>query len=279
MQQIVNSLTVGAVYALVTVGYAMVFSVLNMINFAHTDVMMLGAYAGYLVAASGGGIFAQLLAAVLAGALTSLAVERFLYRPLYNASAMKLMTAAIAVSVILEYSVMLIFTAQPRAYPSGELSDAVLAFGVKTTELRLFAVGLSAVLFAALALVVAKTKTGLRMRAAAQDPVGALTVGINRNRIISLTFAIGGAAAAVAGVVFGNLYLITPLMGANIGIKAFVCTVVGGKDSLWGAVLGAFMLSFSETAVCIFLGSGYKDAVSFVILISALLLAKKTANP
>lgn len=278
MQQIVNSLTVGAVYALVTVGYAMVFSVLSMINFAHTDVMMVGAYAGYLVAKPGGSIVLQLIVAVLAGALTSTAVERFLYRPLHKASPLKLMTAAIAVSVILQYSVMLLFTAQPRAYPSGALSDAVSVFGIKTTELRLFAVGLSAVVFAVLALIVAKTKTGLWMRAAAQDPVGAMAVGINRNRIITITFAIGGAAAAVAGVIFGNLYLITPLMGANIGIKAFVCTVVGGKDSLWGAVLGAFLLSFSETAVCTFLGSGYKDAVSFVILIAVLLINRRSIS-
>ena len=275
MQQILNSLSVGAVYALVTVGYAMVFSVLRMINFAHTDMMMLGAYAGLVTAQLGGGTLLQFLTAILAGAGMSAVVERVVYRPLYTAPPLKLMTAAIGVSVILQYSVMLFFTAQPRAYPTTDLSDAVAFWGIKTTELRLFGIAISAVLFLALALVVSKTKTGLWMRAAAQDSIGAMAVGINRNQIISLTFTIGGAAAAVAGVLFGKLYLITPLMGANIGIKAFVCTVVGGKGSLSGAVIGALLLSFSETAVSVFLGSGYKDAVSFVVLIVVLVLNKR----
>ena len=246
-----------------------------MINFAHTDVMMLGAYAGLMAAKAGGGIALQLAVAVLVGVAASTMIERVVYRPLYNSPSLKLMTAAIGVSVILQYSVMLIFTAQPRAYPSGEMADAISIFRIKTTELRLFAVGLSMALFALLALLVTRTRIGLHIRAAAQDKIGAMAVGINRNRIISLTFAIGGAAAAVAGVIFGNLYLITPLMGANIGIKAFVCTVLGGKGSLSGAVIGAFLLSFSETAVSTFLGSGYKDAVSFVVLLVTLLLSKR----
>ena len=274
MQQILNSLSVGAVYALVAVGYAMVFSVLRMINFAHTDMMMLGAYAGLVTAQLGGNAFLQFLTAATVGAVTSALVERFIYRRMYGAPPLKLMTSAIGVSVVLEYTTMMIFTAQPRAYPADEFSNGLNLFGIKTTELRLLAIALSAVLFAVLALVVSRTKTGLHMRAAAQDRIGAMAVGIDRNRIISLTFTIGGAAAAVAGVLFGKLYLITPLMGAGIGIKAFVCTVVGG-DSLSGAVLGALLLSFSETAVSVFLGSGYKDAVSFVVLIPALLLTKR----
>ena len=277
MQQIINSLSVGAVYALVTVGYAMVFSVLRMINFAHTDMMMLGAYAGLVTAQLGGNSLLQFLVAVAVGAGISALVERFIYRRMYGAPPIKLMTSAIGVSVVLQYLVMLIFTAQPRAYPADEFSNSLILFGTKTTELRLFGIVLSAVLFSALALLVSKTKTGLFMRATAQDRIGAMAVGIDRNRIISLTFTIGGAVAAVAGVIFGKLYLITPLMSANIGIKAFVCTVVGG-DSLSGAVLGALLLSFSETAVSAFLGSGYKDAVSFVVLIVALLLGKRGAK-
>lgn len=275
MQQIVNSLIVGAVYSLVTVGYAMVFSVLNMINFAHTDMMMLGAYAGYLVARMGGGLFLQIAVGMAVGGLASMVVERTIYRRLYDKSPLKLMTSAIAVSVILQYSMMMLFSASPRPYPMGQLADTVSLFGAKTTELRLFAVVITIVVFTALAFLVAKTKTGLHIRAAAQDSLGAMVVGINRNRVISLTFLIGGAAAGLAGVMYGNMYLITPLMGGNIGIKAFVCTVAGGKGSLWGAVLGAFLLSFSETAVCTFLGSGYKDAVSFVVLIVILLLSKR----
>ena len=278
MQQILNALSVGAVYALVTVGYAMVFSVLRMINFAHTDMMMLGAYAGLVAARLGGGTLVQFLSAILVGAGVSAAVERTVYRPLYTASPLKLMTAAIGVSVVLQYSTMLVFTAQPRAYPTTDLSESVSFWGIKTTGLHLFTIGVSAILFLVLAVVVAKTKTGLWMRAAAQDAIGAMAVGINRSRIISLTFTIGGAAAAVAGVLFGKLYLITPLMGSNIGIKAFVCTVVGGKGSLSGAVLGALLLSFSETAVSVLLGSGYKDAVSFVILIAVLLFTKRSNN-
>lgn len=271
MQQIVNSLTVGAVYSLVTVGYAMVFSVLNMINFAHTDMMMLGAYAGYLVAKAGGGLFWQIAVGTLVGGVASAVVERTVYRRLYGKSPLKLMTAAISVSVILQYSVMMAFSASPRPYPMGQLSDTVSFFGAKTTEMRLFAVGITAAVFIFLAVLVARTKTGLHIRAAAQDALGAMAVGVDRNRVISLTFLIGGAAAGLAGVTYGNVYLITPLMGGNIGIKAFVCTVAGGKGSLLGAVLGAFLLSFSETAVCTFFGSGYKDAVSFVILIVCLL--------
>ena len=277
MQQLVNSLTVGAVYALVTVGYSMVFSVLDMINFAHTDMMMLGAYAGYLVARSGGGLFAQIAVGMSVGAVASAVVERTVYRRLRGKAPLKTMTAAIAVSVILQYSVMMAFTAQPRAYPAGNWQVTQL-FGAKTTSIRILAIAVSAVCFVALALLVSKTRAGLEMRATAQDPIGAMAVGIDRNKVISTTFLIGGAAAGLAGVMYGNIYLITPLMGANIGIKAFVCTVAGGKGSLWGAVLGALLLSFSETAVCTFLGSGYKDAVCFAVLIVVLLLSKTTSH-
>lgn len=268
MQELFNSLTVGAIYALVTVGYAMVFSVLGMINFAHTDMMMLGGYVGYLAAGAGLPIFFQLVSASAVGAGMSVFVEKAVYRRL---SGLKLMTAGIAVSVILEYTIMLIFTAEPRAYIPLALSDTVRIAGLKTTQLRLFAVAAAVLMFTVLAFLILKTKTGLHIRAAAQDSLGAKAVGIDCGRAVSATFAIGGAAAAIAGVIYGNLYVITPLMGSTVGIKAFVCTVAGGKGSLWGAVIGALLLSVSETAVSVFLGSGYKDAVSFVILIAVLL--------
>ena len=277
MQQILNTLSVGAVYALVTVGYAMVFSVLRMINFAHTDMMMLGAYTGLVTAELGGNSLLQFLTAMLVGAGMSVLVERVVYRPMYSSPPIKLMTSAIGVSVVLEYSIMLLFTAQPRAYPVDEFSNGLNFFGTKTTELRLFAIVLSAALFVALAVLVSKTRLGLHMRAAAQDRIGAMAVGIDRDKTVSLTFAIAGSAAAIAGVLFGKLYLVTPLMGSSIGIKAFVCTVVGGNN-LAGAVLGALFLSFSETAVSVFLGSGYKDAVSFAVLIVALLLKERGAK-
>ena len=140
MQQILNSLSVGAVYALVAVGYAMVFSVLRMINFAHTDMMMLGAYAGLVTAQLGGNAFLQFLTAATVGAVTSSLVERFIYRRMYGAPPLKLMTSAIGVSVVLEYTTMMIFTAQPRAYPADEFSNGLNLFGIKTTELRLLAI-------------------------------------------------------------------------------------------------------------------------------------------
>lgn len=271
MQQLMNVLTVGAVYALAAVGYALVFSVLNMVNFAHTDVLTFGAYVGlYVSRAFGFGLFGQLAAGALAGAALGFLCERLCFRRAVGDS-LRLMTAAIGVSVVLEYGMMLCFSAQPQAYGGQERTWSL--WGMRVGENRLVAVCLAAAVFAGIA-VFLRTRRGRQVRAFSQDALGAASVGVSKDAVLDLTFALSGAAAALAGVLYGRLYVVTPLMGATIGMKAFVCTVAGGKGSLWGAVLGAYLLSAAETAVCVFLGSGAKDAVAYVVLIVALLLTE-----
>ncbi len=275
-------MALGAVYALIALGYTMVFGVLKLINFAHGDVFMVGAYLGYYAGNALGlndkpsaiGAFAVTAAAMLGAALLGAAIERFAYRPLRKAPRINALITAIGVSMLLQYSGQIIFGADPKFYPqmlpSFEISlpmDLVLS----SVQLIVFIAAIA--LMVGLDFVVRRTKYGLALRALSQDFEAASLMGIPVNRTIALTFAVSAALAAAAGVLVGVTYpKIDPLMGNLNGMKAFVAAVVGGIGHIRGAAIGGLFLGLCEEMMTGYGSSTYRDAIAFVVLIVVLLV-------
>lgn len=271
--QLINGLAVGAVYALIALGYTLVFGVLRLFNFAHCDVMMAGAYIGWLCAERLG-LTLLPAAAVSAGAcaLLGLAMERFGYRPLYGASGMPLMVVALGISLLLQYTAMLVFGAGARVYPLGYTGGVVRLGSVALPVSKATALLLCVSLTVGLELVLKHTRAGRAVRAVADDKTAARLCGIYENRAVSLAFVLGSALAGISGVVYGSMYLVSPLMGLTPGLKAFAASVIGGIGSIPGAVLGGLALGLSEALAGAVFGTATKDMVSFVLLIAFLLL-------
>lgn len=277
LQQLVNGLALGAVYALIALGYTMVYGVLRFINFAHSEVFMAGAFAGYFLArlipvGSVGGGLLVLAGAMLICALLGMLIEKLAYRPLRGRSTLTALITAIGVSLLLQNLGQRIFGASPRSFPTlfplhyFHLGGVVLS----TVQLTLFAV--TAVLLLGLRHVVMKTRIGTAMRALSFNPVAASLVGINNDRVISFTFALGSSLAAAGGILYASSYpSIDPLMGTLPGMKAFVAAVLGGIGNIPGAALGGVVLGLVETLVVALGGSTYRDAVAFAVLILILL--------
>lgn len=286
-QQLIYGLSVGATYALIALGYTMVYGVLRLINFAHGDVYMVGAVVGYYLsvwmADHGAPVWGTLLVCLIgAGAACSVlgyAIERFAYRPLRQRPRLVLLITAIGVSLLLENAFQLpqLFGATPRRYPQ-QINSALLApvgmLGL--TRLDLLSLFLSLALVALLTWIILTTRTGLALRAVSYRFDTATLMGINTDRIISFTFIFGSALAAVAGVLNAIRYQVDPLMGIMWGLKAFIAAVLGGIGSVTGALLGGLLLGIIETLLKGVLlpsqYSGYSDAAAFVILILVLLL-------
>lgn len=273
LEQLIAGLSVGAVYALIALGYSLVFGVLRLINFAHCDIMMAGAYAGYLCASVlGAGLAVSALFAALFCAALGVVVERVCYRPLSSARGMPLLVVTLGVSLFLQYGMMLLFGSGARAYPDGD-ADGVVYIGTAAVPLaRLWALLLCVALTAALQLFLRKTRAGRAMRAVADDTTAARLCGIREQNSVSLAFALGCALAGAAGAVLGYLYLINPLMGVAPGLKAFAAAVIGGIGSVPGAVLGGLALGLLETLAGAVFGTASRDVVSFALLIGFLLL-------
>lgn len=288
LQQFVNGLTLGSIYALIALGYTMVYGVLRLINFAHGDIYMLGAYAG-LLAATGFGVVKQLdggqpanpllvvlvfVVAMLACALIGMLMERIAYRPLRNSPRLTSLITAIGVSMLLEYGGQAVFTPDPRAFPALIPDRPLINLPNFTLSLvQVVIVGVALALMFALRLVVLKTRVGRAMRAVSLDRAAASLMGVNTDRIIALTFALGSALAAAAGIL-NSIYTptITPLIGLMAGLKAFIAAVLGGIGNIPGAVLGGLLMGFAETAVVASGHSEYRDAIAFAVLIIVLLL-------
>jgi len=277
LQQLVNGLALGAVYALIALGYTMVYGVLRFINFAHSEVFMAGAFAGYFLArviptgTVGGGLLV-LAGAMVICALLGVLIEKLAYRPLRGRSTLTALITAIGVSLLLQNLGQRIFGANPRSFPTlfplhyYHLGGVVLS----SVQITLFAV--TGLLLAALRHVVLKTRIGTAMRALSFNPVAASLVGINNDRVISFTFALGSALAAAGGILYASSYpSIDPLMGTLPGLKAFVAAVLGGIGNIPGAALGGVVLGLVETLVVALGGSTYRDAVAFAVLILILL--------
>ena len=280
LQQIVNGISLGSIYALIALGYTMVYGVLRLINFAHGDVYMLGAYAGYYLSRRLRGDEPSFVSAVLvmlgsmlACALVGVVIERFAYRPVRRASRLTLLITAIGVSLFIENGSQLVFGPDPKFFPSlAPRADVRLGL-VRITSEQLTVIVVSVLLMLALRFFILRTRTGKAMRAVSFNLDAAKLMGISTDRIIAITFALGSALAAAAGVLIGmQIPKIDPLMGIMYGLKAFVAAVLGGIGNIPGAVLGGLLIGVSEVMVVGYLSSTYRDAIAFGILILVLLL-------
>ena len=273
-QQIVNGLSLGSIYALIALGYTMVYGIIKLINFAHGDVMMVGAYSGWFaITVLHLPFLPALLFAMVSCALMGVLIERIAYKPLRNASRIAALITAIGVSLFLEYGGMLAVTAQVRTYPDVFPSTKYEIYGVIFKYGDIVMLATSVILMGLLHFIVQYTKMGKAMRAVSFDKDAALLMGINTNNIISFTFAIGSALAAAAGVLMGVYFnTIDPLMGITPGLKAFVAAVLGGIGIIPGAMVGGLMLGLIESIVSGLGASTWRDAVAFSILILVLIV-------
>jgi len=280
LQQLINGLSLGSIYALIALGYTMVYGIVMLINFAHGDVMMVGAYAGYfvliLMGPTVGGMVCAFLVSMVVCALLSLLIERFAYRPLRNAPRLNSLITAIAVELILQNLMRVIpfIGPNPRQYPTMALRNFALGgSGVSISNLQLIVIISSALLMVALNILVNYTKTGKAMRAVSYDYKAASLMGISVNKTIAITFVIGSVLAAAGGVLYATAYpQIEPTMGYMPGLKAFIAAVLGGIGSIPGAMVGGVLLGVAETLTKGFISSQYADAISFAILIIILLV-------
>ncbi|MEH7382832.1 branched-chain amino acid ABC transporter permease [Bacillus sp. JJ1533] len=273
VQQIINGISLGSIYALIALGYTMVYGIIKLINFAHGDVFMIGAFVGfYAITGWGLGFFPALLLAMTVCAIFGVLIERIAYKRLRNATRIAALITAIGVSLLIEYGVIYVRGAQPEAYPNVLPNKSFEIFGAQISSQSLLILSVSIILMVILQFIVHKTKIGKAMRAVSHDMDAARLMGINVNTTISATFAIGSAMAGAAGVIFGIYYTkIDPLMGIIPGLKAFVAAVLGGIGIIPGAMVGGLVLGVVETVVSALGFSLWRDAAAFIILILILL--------
>ena len=303
LQQLINGISLGAIYSLIALGYTMVYGVLKLINFAHGDVYMVGAFMGYYIANGlgvrgaqmlglgadsvvargllGGGALQPSLITALVVMLLAMAIcaaigviiERLAYRPVRKYSRLTALITAIGVSLLLENGGQVVFGAEPKFFPElfrKRNFDLIQGASINSADVVVLIIAF--VLMIALQLIVYRTKTGRAMRAVSFNLQSAKLMGINTDRIIMFTFALGSALAAAAGVLVAiRIPRIDPLMGIIVGLKAFVAAVLGGIGNIPGAMLGGLLIGITETMVVGYLSPTYKDAVAFAILILILL--------
>ena len=277
MQQFVNALSLGSLYALIAIGYTMVYGILRLINFAHGDVFMIGGYlAFYAVTAFMMPWWVAVIAAIGMTTLFGMGLERVAYRPLRDSPRISIMISAIGASFLIENLAIVLFDARHKAFPVPDFFASTFVLGdVHISMVSIIIPVVTAIILAALLWVIYRTKTGMAMRAVATDIDAARLMAIDVNRIISFTFAIGSALAAVGGIMWALKYpRLEPLMGIMPGLKCFIAAVIGGIGSIAGAVLGGLLLGLIELMTIAFLPelTGYKDAFAFVLLIVVLLV-------
>ncbi len=276
LQQLINGLQLGFVYALIALGYTMVYGIVRLINFAHGDVFMVGAYLGFFSIASWRLPFPVAIVVAMVGcALLGVLIERLAYKPLRRAPRISSLITAIGVSLFLEYFTSLKFVFGPyfRAYPRPFTVRTYDLGGVNISNIQIIVFGVALVLMVALTLFVNRTRTGLAMRAVSFDHQTAALMGINVDNVISITFGIGAALAGAGGVLYGIAYpQIHPFMGIMPGLKAFVAAVLGGIGIIPGAMLGAVIMGVVEKLTEVYISSTLRDAGAFAILIIVLLV-------
>ncbi|PKM67241.1 MAG: branched-chain amino acid ABC transporter permease [Firmicutes bacterium HGW-Firmicutes-2] len=274
IQQIINGLNVGSIYALIALGYTMVYGIVKLINFAHGDILMIGAYFGFFALATFNVPFGlALVISMILCALVGMAIDRLAYKPLRNAPRISALITALGMSMLLQNLFRLLFGAQPRRMPAViELKRIEIAPGIAISNLAIITILLSVGLMLLLEFVVKKTKTGKAMRAVSEDKAAAKLMGVNVDKTISITFAIGSALGAVGGLLYAiNYYQVEPYMGMMPGLKAFVAAVLGGIGVLPGAMLGGFVIGLIETLTKGYISTTWADAFVFGILIIVLI--------
>lgn len=275
--QIINGLQIGSIYALVSLGYTMVYGIAQLINFAHGDIIMVGAYTSLfsipIFQKMGFPIWATIFPAMIICALLGMLTEKIAYRPLRNSPRISNLITAIGVSLFLENIFMKLFTPNTRAFPKVFSHTSIQIFGVSFNYGSMVTILLTLALSIGLHFFMKNTKYGKAMLATSEDYGAANLVGINVNLTIQLTFAIGSALAAIASVLYVSAYpQVQPLMGSMLGIKAFIAAVLGGIGILPGAVIGGFILGIIESLTRAYLSSQLADAFVFGILIVVLLV-------
>jgi branched-chain amino acid transport system permease protein len=281
LQHLINGLSIGSIYALIALGYTMVFGVLQLINFAHADVYMLGAYIAYYVSKwlglAANPSFSSLLIALAASmsgcALMGFIIERFAYRPLRSAPRINVLITAVGVSLFLEFSGQAVFGSNPQFFPQIYQPQANFNVGeLSINALQVAVLSISLILMGILQYLIFHTRMGRAMRAVSFNHELASLMGIPTNRVISFTFMLGSSLAGAAGVLVGLIYpRIDPLMGVIPGLKCFVAAVLGGIGHIQGAVIGAITLGMAEEFIVGYGAPTLRDALAFVILIVILL--------
>lgn len=286
-QQLVNGLTLGGVYALIAIGYSMVYGILGMLNFAHGEVYMIGGFTGWwvlhllttgseLMMNAALVIASMLIVAMGVSALMGIIAERFAYRPLRNAPRMNLLLSALGVSIFLQNLVLHFQGAKVRVFQVGALipeSIRILHIGTTVVSfMRVVVISITFLLMGLLSVMIKKTKVGKAMRATSQDLEAATFMGVDVDRIIVLVFLIGSALGGAAGTLVGLLFTqVDYYVGFQAGLKGFTAAVLGGIGNIYGAMLGGILLGLTESLAVTFLPSAYKDVVAFVILIVVLI--------
>lgn len=282
LQHLINGLSLGSIYALIALGYTMVYGILQMINFAHSEVYMMGAFFSYyaarflnLEASPGlGALLTTIAISMLGCSVLALTIERLAYRPLRKAPKLNVLITAIGVSLFLQYFAQIVFGADPKVFPTliqDQLLFELAGAPIKSFDVTILSVSLVAM--ATLHFLIYHTKLGQAMRAVSHNSAVAAMLGVNVARVIAYTFIIGSSLAGIGSVLVGIKYQkIEPLMGTMIGLKAFVAAVLGGIGSITGAMAGGLILGISEVLVVVYGSSQYRDALAFVILIVILLV-------
>lgn len=272
INQIINGLSTGSMYALVAIGYTMVYGIAKMINFAHGDIIMAGAYFA-LIAMVFVGPIPAILFSIVATAALGVITEKVAYKPLRGKGSLEVLITAIGVSYLLENVFLLIFGSAARTFPQIMPKGTINLGGISIKYITVITLVVTAVCTAVLLFFINKTKLGKAMRAVSEDQGAAQLMGINVNTTVSLTFAIGSGLGAIAGVIYGCAYsLITPYIGLMLGIKAFIAAALGGIGSVPGAMVGGLMLGVAESLTIAYISSDFSDAVVFAILIIVLLV-------
>lgn len=274
ISNLISGLSLGSIYALIALGYTMVYGIAKMLNFAHGDIIMVGAFAVITFVNTLGfpGIVGVFLSVVVCS-LLGITIERIAYKPLRNAPSLSVLITAIGVSYFLEAAAQLIFGVNQKSFPTILQTKAIHIGSLTVKGISVVTMIVAVILMVALTFFINRTKMGKAMRAVSEDRAAAELMGISVNKTITITFAIGSALAAVAGTFYGMTYtFITPYTGAMPGIKAFVAAVIGGVGSIPGAMLGGFLLGIIECLAKRYISTALSDAIVFGVLILVLLV-------
>lgn len=271
-QQLITGVSVGGLYSLLAVGYALIYSVFSFTNFGFGGIMMMSAFGGYFALQAGLGLPMAFLVAAVVGVVLSMATELLAYRPMRNrgASRLFLMISAMGVGIVVENSALLLFGANLRSMSTSAISASISIGSFQLGLVDFLALVVSCVSLALLWWFLYKTRAGITVRASAIDMMTSGLMGVNVNRVSLIVFAISGVTAAIAGMFFGMKYTVYPAMG-SISTKAFIASVIGGLGSLPGAVVGGFILGIMETFVAGYISSTYRDLISFLVMILVLM--------
>ena len=273
-QQLLNGLTLGSTYALVALGFTLVFGILGMINFAHGEIFMLGAYIAYLLVTAGHlDIFSALIGAIIGSAILGMIIERVSFRPLRHVSILAPLISTIGLSIFLRSLAQIIFGAESTRFPAGIKTEFYQIGPLQISLLQIVILAISFGLMFVFQLFIKRTRVGKAMRATSESLYTAGLLGVNVDRIILLSFALASALGGVAGVLLGlNFNAISPLMGKMVGLKGLTIIILGGMGNITGAMVGGLFLGFVEVLSVGYLTSSYRDAVAFGLMFLILLI-------